>query len=574
MPRMDRPCCNAAWGGRRALRAFAAPGRPGAVQVLAAALAASMAVCLSGGCVTQNRGSLVHPCQHRRFQECSVKLAAYKPVQERPGQDASLAVAVAISGGGHRAGNFGAGVLWGLEEIERAKGAKGTDSSRLPNGAGAGRAANAPTEGADGPGAPTNALREVDYLSTVSGGGLAAAAYVSSLHDHLRFGGTHADYSFIRAFGPPEAHPPDIGRQRTDPLLRTHLEYNYVNDLIRGIFYLTTSSVLDRGDYLELSFDDHVMGYLWRRRKLDSVGDKRDPSLTLGDLFAAPDAEGPPGLPYWVANATVYENGAIFAFTPDHLELYEISGYVHRLAKVRHAGPKGDYRDFHRRVPLSLGLTASGTFPVAIPANTLNSDMDASNPFLHLLDGGVAENIGVVTAVRLLRRDPAAGVRRRVLIVIDAYNGPLNPFSSGEKAPLMIATAFRATTANLDSWRGRYRDLVRDLCRASGDGQEVHPVFLSFDDLEDLKDFQPLFDLGFSPSDLNQLKGTGLLYGAPITPFLLVREVWTWFGLSKAEQNLLIAAGRYIARRRAADIRQALGWEAPQGPTSAPATAT
>ena len=75
----------------------------------------------------------------------------------RPAQDPSLALAIAISGGGHRSANFGVGVLTGLEKI--------------------------------------GVLKEVDYISTVSGGGFAAAAYIDTLLDHLEKGGTHANYS-------------------------------------------------------------------------------------------------------------------------------------------------------------------------------------------------------------------------------------------------------------------------------------------------------------------------------------------------------------------------------------------
>ena len=82
----------------------------------------------------------------------TVDMGYYKSVQERPGQSADLATAIAISGGGLRASNFGIGIMLGLEAI-------GTD-----NGG--------------------NALQEVDYISTVSGGGFAGGAYISALFDH------------------------------------------------------------------------------------------------------------------------------------------------------------------------------------------------------------------------------------------------------------------------------------------------------------------------------------------------------------------------------------------------------
>ena len=73
----------------------------------------------------------------------------YRSVQDRPSQDPEMAVAVAISGGGYRAANFGLGVLLALEKLP------------MPSG--------------------QNVLSEVDYFSTVSGGGFPVGAYIASL---------------------------------------------------------------------------------------------------------------------------------------------------------------------------------------------------------------------------------------------------------------------------------------------------------------------------------------------------------------------------------------------------------
>ena len=90
--------------------------------------------------------------------EPTVDLKEYANVQSRPGQRSDVAVAVAISGGGMRAANFAAGVLKALEATE-------------VRGAGGGK---------------SNLLREVDYFSTVSGGGLAAGSYITHLKEYQR----------------------------------------------------------------------------------------------------------------------------------------------------------------------------------------------------------------------------------------------------------------------------------------------------------------------------------------------------------------------------------------------------
>jgi hypothetical protein len=100
------------------------------------ALAAMLALsgCLSAGPYTFGpEGPL--PCER---STCGVDLAEYRSVQERAAQDSDIVIVVAISGGGQRAGNFGTGVLLGLEEIKAG---------------------------------PGDLLDEVDYFSTVSGGG-------------------------------------------------------------------------------------------------------------------------------------------------------------------------------------------------------------------------------------------------------------------------------------------------------------------------------------------------------------------------------------------------------------------
>jgi hypothetical protein len=505
-----------------------------------------------------------------------VRLEAYRSVQDRAdGQDPALAVAVAISGGGHRAGNFGAGVLLGLEEIARDAGGQAGAATR--------------------PARPANALREVDYLSTASGGGLAAAAYVGSLRDYCVFHGSAEGYSFAEAMRNPQAPvgvvagqeqgqgqgqgqgQHDVRREFSDPQLRTSLQYNYVQDIVHGLFSLVSVGTVHRGDFLENAFDDHILGRLWRAEKLNSLSgaaaaggpaiapaDRHD-SLRLSDIFVPrEDPARPVRVPYWVANATTYENAAIFPFTPDHLKLYQVIAYTHRLQRVRYdaSGPgSGDsYDRFAADAPAALALTASGCFPVLIPAIGVESRMDPNNRYLNLLDGGLADNFGTMSAVRMLRQDRVA--RRKVLLVADAFSGPLTPFSNIERSPAMAATAFRVTTAFLDASRSRYREVIRQQCDSQDPQTQIQVVFLSFDDLLSCKDMKVLEPYGFAPSDLDRLKLEGITPGLETTPFLLARDVWTWYSLSATQQKLLLAVGRCVVARKKDEIRRAMGWAA------------
>ena len=102
-------------------------------------LVSSVLLC---GCKQTRTFSDIHPYRDKDglFEAPTVNINSilYKSVQTRDNleQDPDLAVVVAISGGGERAANFGAGVLIGLEKIISDSGG-------------------------------TNALAEVDYFSTV-----------------------------------------------------------------------------------------------------------------------------------------------------------------------------------------------------------------------------------------------------------------------------------------------------------------------------------------------------------------------------------------------------------------------
>jgi hypothetical protein len=495
-----------------------------------------LAFLLTGCGPTRYEASEIYPVCEKPFEECSIDLSEYKPALQRiGGQDPNLSLAVAISGGGHRAANFAAGVLLELERIP-------TD----PSG--------------------TNILQEIDYFSTVSGGGFAAAAYISSLHDYMTFKGTDEGYSFAGALEVPSCDCPVeeqlAAEQFMDPCIRRHLRgfySNAVNDLIQDIISWLTLDLSENAGYFEKITDDDILGYNWRKRKLRSLQDpaEQKASLTLADIFIPKsDPNGQVKLPYWIANATVYENGAIFAFTPRHLKLYKVYGYRHRLKIYKHNTSQPGYEQFINQMPLSVAATASANFPAATFPTTLISELDPNNPYLHLYDGGMADNIGVVTAARVLQAEPAEQVTKKVLLVIDAYRGTFAPFSSTKHPPPIGNTAIRAMNISLDSWRGRYREITRGLCKEKG----IEAVFLSFDDLSNLPDCNELVVFGLSAEDVKKLKEKA----GSVRPFELLRAIKTIDleqkgKLSSCEQNLLLAAGRYAARTKKTEILTAIG---------------
>ncbi len=389
--------------------------------------------------------------------------SAYRSVQDRPAQDNGIAVAIAISGGGHRAANFAMGVLLGLEDMQ-------TKSSG------------------------NNILAEADYFSTVSGGGLAAGTYISTLYDHQQdTSGRLPKYTLKRVME---------NRDRNCPA------YDLQRNLERYLWVATWRRGRGRNQVLQERLDRIVLDS--DQRSCDGCKTR---SLTLGDMFVRKDATRVPSLPYWFINATVAANGAIFPFTPDILDLYRVTGYRHTK----------DEQFASYEMPIAAGMAASASFPGAIPPLTLciagpcgpkrTADVPGQQE-LQLLDGGVSDNLGVYTALSVLKQDDAT---RKVLLVIDAYVGNDGPWQSSGDRLSTLNVLRRTSFVALDSWRGRYKYVVAAMANGLATKNEPwNVVFLSFDDLQ---------------------------VDAPLL-HKKVRDVKTNLNISEEEQTNLLEAGR------------------------------
>jgi hypothetical protein len=388
--------------------------------VLAALLAARLTAAADGSATRDTALDRRLPA----FKPPLVDLARYRSVQEREGQDPRRAVAVAISGGGHRAANFALGIMLELESF--------CGNQR-----------------------ELNILNEIDYFSTVSGGGFAAATYLAARFDH-QDRGERGPFSLQQAV------------HRNDARLLEHLRRDYQASLLGAMFTPACYGYMDSGDILETRFDDFLLG------AQDRPGKR---SLILGDLFKPRDGGERVRLPFWVANATVYENGARFLFTPGVIEAYRVRGYAHRLQACTLKG--GGFS-----LPLAVGMKASASFPVVIPATTFECRPrhDKLNPHLHLLDGGLTDNLGLETACELLEQDTAP---RKVLIIIDAYKGVSHPYSNRKASPAGPEVAYRIMNISLDSAHAHLKRRIAELRhRPASEGGPVDVVVLSFDELK------------------------------------------------------------------------------------------
>jgi hypothetical protein len=395
-------------------------------------------------------------------------LSDFKSPENRSNdQRKDLSVVVTISGGGHRAGNFGVGVLKALENISCK------DKT-------------------------INLLKEIDYFSTVSGGGFAAGSYISTLYDHLSSGSNFDSFSFSSII------------ENDETGVSRNLERGYHNILLKALANVRSIGMLDRGDFLERQFDWKILG-----------AKKRGKSIKLKEILIPVESESTVKLPIWVANASIYENGGIFPFIPSTFERYGVKSYTHHLKKVTASDgnlfSKAEIGD----IPLSIGLKASASFPNVVPATTLESSYDPLNQYIHLFDGGLSDNLGIITGLKILLENQNP---YKLLIVIDAYKGQFEPFSDQEGSPTMLEISLKTTVISLDAFRSRHHWTINQIKESkNNEGGPIHVVYLNFDDL-------------------------------PENIFKRVKDIGTAFNISAEQQDELFEAGKVIVKKHEQDL--------------------
>ena len=276
-----------------------------------------------------------------------------------------MLVLLALSGGGSRAAYFSARTMQALEHVP---GPRGT---------------------------PLNVLNEVDLISSVSGGSLAAAYYASSYEPGLA--------------------PIPKGRRVWDERTVTDLmSRNYIARWVANWFWPANIvrfwfTAFDRTDIMAQTFADNFF---------DSPRTGID--LRMRDLN--------PGRPNLILNATIgsrsYDTedparakrfGTVFTFTHEDF-----------AAKLN-----SEIADYE----LARAVMASATFPAAFNYMTLR-DLhepagcpDHGKPcYVHVFDGGNSDNLGLLSLKRVLLSNHAAKIRdarRIVVIFVDAFRHAL-----------------------------------------------------------------------------------------------------------------------------------------------------
>ncbi len=340
----------------------------------------------------------------------------------QPQKPRAVSIAIAASGGGYRAANLVLGVLMGLEKISLA------DKKH-------------------------NLLQKVDYFSTVSGGGFGAGYYLTQLYNYHK------------------VHP--------GALFSLNNTVNHMLAQDKGVENDIDANPL-RADLTGLLFFGKDRSLKIEQRLNQTLLVTPQGGLRLGDIFAYP--AGGQHLPYWVANATIYQNAEIFPFTPDILARYRVVRYFSHMQQVNITTPF-THPCYGCDMPAAVGLTASASVPLAmLPTTLVSRGCYGRDCYLQLYDGGIGDNLGIFTALSLLVQDHS---KTKVLIIIDAYKGMVEPYSSQfappDSVPLMLRIASAITDASHANMRSHVGFVTRDVLCSKG-ADRVLVVYLDLND--------------------------------------------------------------------------------------------
>ena len=229
-------------------------------------------------------------------------------------------------------------------------------------------------------------------------------------------------------------------------------------------------------------------------------------------------------------------------------------------------------------------MKASSSFPVVFPATTLTCDPpgDQLNPYLHLLDGGLSDNMGLHTAMELLKQDPAP---RKVLLLIDAYNKVQHPHSKAERAPNRVETAYRILSIVLDQDHAQIQENLDRHARlaAAETGTPIKILHLSFEDMRPTISSK-ITDLETHLDELSKKKKQTLQQRISTRIDILLdrkqdelqqtqdayslyynaRNVFTSLKLFQREQNQLFHAGRTVVENNRETLELLLKAQQPQ----------
>lgn len=281
-------------------------------------------------------------------------------------------------------------------------------------------------------------LDEVDVISSVSGGSFTAAYY--ALYGERIF----ADYEAV--------------------FLKQDIQGNLKRQLYSPVNWVRLASPLfDRIDMAAEYYDEHIFKH-----------------ATFKDVLQK-------GRPFIMINATDMTFGARFEFSQDQFDFLcsDLDGFpVSRAVAASSAFPVllspitiKNYAggcDFREPLWLTNALSdrEGGSRRFAVAAQMHSYGDAARRPFIHLLDGGIADNIGLRGPYRSLVSTDSAGsllrminkekVKKVAFIVVNAKTDPDIAFDRREDAPALQDVLMTVATAPMDNYSFETIELLRE----------------------------------------------------------------------------------------------------------------
>jgi predicted acylesterase/phospholipase RssA len=274
------------------------------------------------------------------FQAGVATKATYDVVEDRGSIKQKALVILSLSGGGSRAAYWSGSIMLGLEDVFKDEG--------------------------------INLLKEVDIISSVSGGSLPAAYYVISKDP----GNQSDDVESNREWNPATVKK----LMSRNYKIRWLGNWFWPENILKYWF-----TAFDRSDIMAQTFADNLYD-------VKTIGY----DLKFKDINAE--------RPYIVLNATNGSAGAFdekFTFTREDFE------------KIN-----SDINEYH----IGRAVMATAAFPAAFNYMTLRNFAKLEDPkrYIHVYDGGNFDNLGLESVKKIIEVNQSK-YRKIVVILIDAY---------------------------------------------------------------------------------------------------------------------------------------------------------
>lgn len=379
---------------------------------------------------------------------------------------------------------------------------------------------------------------EILFVLAFSGGGTRAAALSYGVLDELRNSTYAVDGQTRRMLDEVDAISAVSGGSFTaaayglygDELFQTFPDAFLKRDVQKVLVWKTLNPFRWPG----------LMSPNWGRS--DMASHYYDKILFTNATYA--DLQGRPG-PFIVINATDITSGARFSFTQQRFDYLcsDLSSFpISRACAASSAVPGAlspitlnNYAGDCGFVPPDWVIQPPPDLParVRLLARELRAPLDQTNhPYIHLVDGGVTDNLGLREIIddatyfqytpSLRRSVDISKLKKVVIISANAYSSPDRTWDLHEGPPGSIATAVAATSHTLDRFSFETLELMKQSIdnwkRQLGDPAqqdliEFYPVMINFTNFKDAGERRFFLNLPTSfvlpGTDVDKLVGAG-----------------------------------------------------------------